>query len=605
MQRTDQRSLFGQPGRLAARLIALSFLAATTSPAVIYNWNVAVDGGNWTDLRWNGGVAGPTAPGDSAVIDNKVPSNWTGNMQTIVVNTALNIDRIDVRDTDPAISNQSIRLQFNNNSAVTTLAYVNDSGGSGRSDLYISPGVTLTVNKLDITGRFVNGVYGGGTIAFAPIGGAVTYGYYDGHEQYGGNTAWDFTAATTVNLLKNGDQGDSEGRDVNWLVGNATGNQTWVIKNSNGTLVGSPHPFIRREVGGGFNFIKPGGFDLDMGASAGTSDGIWVQRFTTGNFQALEVHSRLFTDAAGNAVGGNARIGAYTFREVGSAGDVRLATDVLGTNLAITTGGFNLVSNADGPGVQNDINVFQVLSGRTLKAEGATTGDIVVNDSNANTANRMGIYFAGGTLWAERNLNVLGPQTFLNDGGTASNLRAGGNVTVQSQSASGYTGTLAGSIPATLPSNSTVDNFDLRATTLRMDGGGSKTLTWATGAALGTPGSMVAGDFGLNNFTVDSLYITNNTSVLFAYGSALYLDNDLTIDLGSKLINPGPLSYIHIGNTAPALLSKLQGYILDGRLADWTIVTSPSGAFTLIPEPASLALLGLGALVLLRRQRKP
>ena len=35
-------------------------VAVTPTMAAPFVWNVAIDGGNWTDLRWNGGVTGPT-----------------------------------------------------------------------------------------------------------------------------------------------------------------------------------------------------------------------------------------------------------------------------------------------------------------------------------------------------------------------------------------------------------------------------------------------------------------------------------------------------------------------------------------------------------------
>ena len=197
--------------------------------------------------NWNGGVAGPTTPGNTATIDNNTPSAWSGT-QTVIVDTPINIDQLTFTDNNPP-ANQIMIFRVSQDSTIQTINWFNDAGGSGRSRYQIDTGKTLSVNNLQFTGRFPDPNLSNGTLKY--IGASATFGYFGGTEQFGSGHTVDFSTPVTMNITRNGGSAELEGRDTTWIVGNSGSNQTWNV--TGGQLV-----LDLRAAGGAWNFHKVG-----------------------------------------------------------------------------------------------------------------------------------------------------------------------------------------------------------------------------------------------------------------------------------------------------------------------------------------------------------
>jgi hypothetical protein len=574
-------------GLLCASLV--SAVCVASAGAASFSWNVVAGGGNWSGANWNGGVSGPTTPGNTATINNNTPSAWSGT-QTVIVDTPIDIDQLTFTDNAPP-AGQIMIFRVSQDSTIQTINWFNDVAGDGRSRYQIDGGRTLSVNNLQFTGRFPDPNIGNGTLKF--IGASASFGYFGGTEQYGSGHTVDFSTPVTMNVNRNGGSAELEGRDNTWVVGNASSNQTWNV--TGGQLV-----LDLRAVGGGWNFHKVGANDVNM-------SGVTIQRAITGDHGSVQQRN-LFTTAAGAATaGGEVRIGGYYWIEQSNFNaNNDLQFEKVGSNLTIANGGNMLIQGRNAAG-DNDVSMMWVMSGKTLKIEGAGTGNLTIDDSASPlSAGRMGVYFDGATLDVDRNLSLLGPNTFLNGGTVGGTINVGGNAIVQSQNATGFstiTSLVAGHSAAS-------DDFDLRKSTITFDGGGARSLNYAVNAThlgLSNP-VLTAGDFSLANFTLGTLHVTNNTNLTLSVDQVLYLSQDLVIDAGSTLTLTGNLSELHILDADLSEFSRINGYLGTRLFAgDLGFLVTPGVGYSLgilpIPEPSTAALL-LGGLVFFTRRRR-
>ena len=331
-----------------------------------------------------------------------------------------------------------------------------------------------------------------------------------------------------------------------------------------------------------------------------------IQRTVTGNFGTLQTRN-LFTTTGGAATaGGEVRIGGYRWNEQSNFdANSDLQLERVGSDLTIANGGNFLMQGANTAG-NNDVNMVQIFSGKTLKVEGSSTGDLTIDDTATPlSAGRMGVHFEGATIDVDHNLNLLGPNTFVNGGATGGTIKVGGNATIQSQNPTGF-GTitnLSGGLTAAS------DDFDLRKSSLTFDGGGAHSLNYDVNAAhlgLSSP-VLTAGDFSLANFTIGTLHVTNNTNLTLTDGQVLYLSQDLVIDAGSTLTLTGS-SELHILDADLSELTRIDGYLgsrlLVGNLG---FLVTPGVGYSLgilpAPEPSTAVLL-LGGLAVMKRRRR-
>jgi len=578
--------------------------------AVPFNWNVA-GGGSWgTASNWVGGNV-PDAPGESALIQNTLPSNWPGNLQIVLVNVPISIDQLTMNDFDPPASSL-IRLSVDEDSTITTLNWFNDATGSGRSDIYIQNGNVLNVNTMTITGRYpdrLSGV-GTGTLRFVPNGGgAANFNYFSrGDGEYSSGGTWDFSQVTSMNLddQSGAATGVLEMRNTTWQVGNTSANQVWTTDKA--------VTHIQREVEA-TNIIKNGGNNLDMGVRTGgsPSGGVIIERATTGDHGGISVRN-LFTNTGGGTVAGTTSIHSYRWQQSGNdISQRRFGADRLGSNLVLNGGGITLQARPAG-GNTNDVNSFWIQSGLTVTTVGST-GNVLLNDNNGgsivgNNDGRFGINLQGATLTIGGNLSLLGQtaaaggsETYLNDGTTGATINVAGNVVVRSGN---YLGIPIIDGPGTL-GGTAADDFDLNGTALTMNGGATSTFEWRTAAPNAIRGALTAADFDADNFVVDTLTIGAGTTLNYVAGSELFLDAGFNMGAGALLFFPAlvdSVTEIHVFDPSGTELAEALGYRNAGQIRA-KIQATPGVGFTIyIPEPTTLTLLaGVPAMLLARRRR--
>ena len=609
---------------------------ASSAKATAYTWNTT--GAAATTYTWstasNWSPSGsPGASGDTATISNALPSAWASGTSTVQLDAAANVNMSALTLIDANQPN-AINFRVSKNATIQTINQTLDGSGSLRSFWTIDAGITLTVNKIDCT--TINGnnaflVINGGNVttsvlAMTPDGtGTATWNYvFSGGNQDLTSLTWDTTAATKIAMTKFVGPQQMEFRSANVKLGNASAAQVWTTSNG-----GVPLRLEWRTVGETNDFIRVSANNVDMGKRLsgdpnGASDGLSIERSVTGDFGGNTTRN-LLGDASGNQVAGTVTIASYKWQQSSNVNPSNnLGYDKLNSNLVLNGGKFQMLGTNSA--AENDVNQFWVTPGKTLQVQ-TSTGDIIINDQFAagtstgaaggsSLPGRMGIYFSGGTLDARGNLQLLGPvagaNAYLNDGTSSgdsnaanSAIKVGGNVQIQSRNATGFA-TFIG-VGATPGTTGSADDFDLRSTTLTMDGGGSHTLEWTSAAALKSfPPTLSAGDFSQANFMLAKLVVTNSTSVTFADSRALYLGSDLIIDPGSQLALGGSLSQIHLLDPDLSEFTRLRDYIADGRLTGWRIVTTAGvGISLVVPEPAQFTILALSwGLVFSRRLRR-
>ena len=582
-------------------VVGIVLASAPGAWATSYTWNITTGGlwsanANWATSVNNPALDYPTNAGDTAYIWNTLPVVWPNGtsgrvsivLSTITIDTnTINGLNLNMRDDDTGSTasdphNIQLYLYVNANAAFNRIDWYNDINGYGRSYCKIANGKTLSVNYLNMTGRFPDTLGGvsGGTLQWTPdANGNATYGYFGGTEQMGSSVTYDHTLVTSMIYTQNGGGAYLEGRDVQWKVGNALTNQTW-------TVTGGKLLLQQRSTGNPWHFYKSGTNDVDMGKRTGVpvSDGVKIQR--TSNAGASGSQRNLFTDTGGNATGGTVKIADYVYSEdYDNTSNHRFTYDKVGANLLVTAGGGILLYTMNSASY-DDVNVLWVLTNRTVTVQG--TNSIVVNDIfYTNSTGRMGISFAGATLSSEGSLKVMGSNTFLNGGVAGGTMLIASNVIVQSQNASGFTNIT--SLPAGF--DATADDFDLRSSRLIMNGGGRCNLSWTPGLTHSEPGALQANSFGITNFTLGTLAISNNTTLTLSAGTELYLGSNLWIETGSSLVFLGGTGLVHVADADMSEVSRLRGYTFDSRIVGARIVRTPGVGFTVTPPEPSLGTL--------------
>ena len=133
--------------------------------------------------------------------------------------------------------------------------------------------------------------------------------------------------------------------------------------------------------------------------------------------------------------------------------------------------------------------------------------------------------------------------------------------------------------------------------TLDMSGG---TLTVVTGLRVGTNGTGTINMSG-GTITCGSLSVPTSagSGVVNLSGGSIITD-DLLMSVNGRINIQNTGSILIHGNS----LTEVQGYITSGWITNArTYLAGENTMITLVPEPATIALLGLSGLVLLRKKR--
>ena len=205
---------------------------------------------------------------------------------------------------------------------------------------------------------------------------------------------------------------------------------------------------------------------------------------------------------------------------------------------------------------------LNVLPGATIGSAGAVSGLIFLGNAGSSALKVDGGTLTSGTLQLGQNLADVGTLNMISGAVTATSMWLGKNGTG----------------------------------ILNMDGG---TVTLGTGAGLWVGYSATAvGHVQLDGGLID---ITCANSDALVFGKLGGTGGTIDITEGTMII-------------ARDMVTAIEGWITDGRitayggtgtvLVDYDVTNSEKTTVSAIPEPATIALLGLGGLALLRRRKR-
>ncbi len=431
----------------------------------------------------------------------------------------------------------------------------------------------------------------------------------------------DFTDNTANNLTVTGIGGSSatitntSGTNRNFTINNAV-DQTW-----SGTISGQRVVLVKQGAGilnlagtlpGGF-----GGNSVDVQGGTLKFNGA----MTAGTQTVLNIGASGTLDTNGKTLTGG------TLRAINSTAGGLLTSSTGSTTLNITYG--NIASNLQGQ-VTGGI-AFQIRDGTvlTLAGNNSFTGGIATGNANLFGSTGTAINIDGTNSAGTGTVNLDSTNGTIRLNLRAANVNLGG----LSGSASGTTkivtlGNTSVDTIASIGSNNAnttfagvIQNFSGRTGSLTKVGTGTLTLSGAntyTGSTAVNDGILrLTGSLASSDVTVNGGTLDGSGKVFFNLGSTpdlmTLLSGTLNVaNLTVEFVGAADLtSYVLVDYSAGGTFTKATNPLTDDTFfaaintpTGYTFLDNGSQVILAIPEPASLALLGLGGLLMLPMRKR-
>ena len=569
---------------------------AGTSFASDSAWNVNASG-NFTDAaNWTAGVpglpAGNTTSTDVATFNRSTINATT----TVTVDAPYNIGGITFNNNGSVaggvytiFGNATNALTLSANAVIQNIG--SQTGGSTlNATLVLSGNTTFSNTNGNGGGNLQFGVNAGVRSMAASGGLGNVFLTFTGNNTSANNLAYSTYnqgAGTTLGIIKDG--------TGSWQLNNIGGNMTGGILVKNGTL----------------------GFGQSAAASLGTitlGDGSSSGNIVIGAGSGVTINNNInvasssATTVVLSRTGGSGA-GSY-------AGNITLSRDLVlrhGTNanqaLALTaasavTGSGNLVVNTTVAGAVGAVNLQGSVNMTGQLINQSSTGTGMVTVSGAIGANVTGVVQNSATSNMTLsnaanaytgNTTITAGTLFLSGSGNLgdSNLvMNGGTLNVTGITGAGYTIASGKSVTGIGTIVTTGKDFTVNG-------------TLAPGASPGTlnvTGNMTLGSTAISNFEINGT--TAGQFDLLAASGLLTLGGTLNLTTGYAAALNDTVTLFTAGTFAGSF-SSITGTDLGGGLLWDTSALSTTGAITVVPEPATWALvgLGLGATLFFRRRR--